>query len=148
MIPPLWLTGAAAAVSLIVGAGSIWVIQDWRYGAKETERVQQELFDQQNSVEVQMLRQKTVTIATNAASAREANLRRDADGFRNALISLHDAAEQTLLDAGTSFGACTERAAAFSELYLASERDYGRASEKADRHASDVKTCHDSIWPK
>lgn len=143
MNPQLIMAAILAAAGFVGG----WTIQSWRYGAKENERAQQELVDERSAATTAIRRQESVIAATSAATARETTLRRDADGSRRALVSLSDATDQTLRDASTSLGACTERAAALGELFTTSAEQYRNVAEKADRHASDVKTCHDA-WPK
>ena len=92
--------------------------------------------------------QRVAARAVRNGVDREVALRATADGARGALVGLSGAVAGTLQDASTSLGACTDRAATLGGLLIDSERDYIETAAKAGRHASDVQTCHDAIWPK
>jgi hypothetical protein len=133
------------AIACVFGAA--WTIQDWRYGAKETERVQQELADQRLAATTAIRRSDAVIQAQGAAESRARGLRADAAGARDALVSLHDSAASALRAAESSQAACLERAATFSELLDTVARAGGELAEKAGRHASDVQTLTEA-WPR
>lgn len=137
----------AAVVVALAGFGSAWQIQSWRYQAKEAQHEQQKLADVQQSAAATIRRADNVIAAQDAAQTRDSALRLDAAGARDALERLHDAAADALRAAGASQAACLERAATLSELHQASARRYVELGEKADRHASDVKTLVDA-WPR
>lgn len=147
MSPQLIIALCIAGAAFASGFGSAWEWQSLRMDRKEKERVEQELADERQAAETRNELQRIAGLAVRKGVERETALRSDADGARTALIGLSGASATTLRDAATSLGACLERATAFSELLAASEGDYQRTSEKADRHASDVKTCHDTTWP-
>lgn len=137
----------AATLIAAAGFGSAWTLQDWRYGAKETERAQQELVDQQLSAKAALRRQEKVIEAVNDSAVREIALRRESAGARTALVSLSHAAEQALRDAATSHEACINRASAFNDVLQQSTERYRSLGETCDRHASDVKTLIEA-WPR
>lgn len=137
-------------IALIIAAGgfgSAWKIQDWRMDAKEKAHVEQELADERQAAATRSEMQRIAARAIRNGVDREVALRASAAGASLALVGLSGAVGTTLRDAATSLGACTDRAAALGGLLVDSERDYIETSAKAGRHASDVKTCHDTIWP-
>lgn len=143
MTPQLIVAGVIALGSF----GTAWKVQDWRYGAKEAERAEQVLENERLAAKGAIRRQDAVIAAQSAAAVRSAALRRDADGARVAAISLHDAAAAAMRDASVSHAACTERAAALSDV-LGTVEAAGRAvSEKADRHALDAQMLVEA-WPR
>lgn len=137
----------AAALIAAVGFGSAWTLQEWRYGAKETERAQQELADQQLSAKAAIRRQERVIEAVSDATVREIALRRESAGARAALVSLSHAAEQALRDAATSHDACINRASVFNDVLQQSAERYRSLGETCDRHVNDLKMIT-SAWPK
>jgi hypothetical protein len=137
----------AALLIALAGFGSAWQIQQWRLDARELEHVTQINTAQRQAFDSAVERERVVAKAQNAAARRAADLRVSADGARIAVVSLHDASAAALLAGSASLSACTERAAAFSELLGAMAAAGGAVSEKADRHASDAQTLIDA-WPK
>lgn len=148
MSPQLIIAMIIAAASLLTGFGSAWKIQDWRMDAKEKAHVEQELADERQAAETRSELQRIAAHAVRNGVEREVALRASAAGASLALVGLSGAVDTTLRDAATSLGACTDRAATLGGLLVDSERDYVETSAKAGRHASDVQTCHDTIWPK
>lgn len=136
----------AAALIAAVGFGSAWQIQSWRMDAREKERAEQELVDQQLSAKAAIRRQEKVIEAVNASNVREVTLRRDAAGSRAALVGLSHAAEQALRDAATSHSACINRATAIRVVLDQCGAAYQELGTVADRHANDAKTLMDA-WP-
>ena len=136
-----------AAVIAAGGFGAGWKIQSWRYGAKETARVQQTLADQRLAAATAIRRADNVIQAQSAAAGRAADLRRDADGSRAALVSLSQSADAALRAASASHNACLDRAAAIRVVLDQCGAAHQELGERADRHASDVKTLMDA-WPK
>lgn len=135
-----------AAVIALGGFGSAWKLQDWRYGAKENERVQQQLNEERLSAKKAMRQSERVIEAQSAAQVRVIALRRDVDGARSESERLRASRDEALRIASTSHAACTERITAFDNV-LGTVEAAGRAvSEKADRHANDVQTLI-AAWP-
>ena len=146
MIPfaPQILIAAVIAASGFAGG---WTVQSWRYGAKETARVQQILVDQRLAAAASIRRADNVIEAQRQAAGRAADLRRDADSSRAALVSLHDATATALRAASASHAACTERATAISVILDQCGAAYQELGQRADRHANDAKTLMDA-WPR
>jgi hypothetical protein len=136
-----------ALLIALAGFGSAWQIQSWRYGAKEHARDQQTLVDQRTAAASAIRRTDNVIDAQNKAAARLVVLRVDADRARAALVSLSDATASALRGAATSHDACIERATATSELLNSCGAAYQDLGERADRHASDVRTLMEA-WPR
>lgn len=131
------LTGAVIAGLASTGA---WQVQEWRYGAKETQRVQQQVITERSNAAVQVRRVDNVIIATNQARVREVVLRADAERARAALDGLRDAAASALRAAGASHDACLVAAATTGKLLNDSTEEYRALAETADRHVSDLRT--------
>ena len=135
------LTGAVIAGLASTGA---WQVQEWRYGAKETQRVQQQVITERSNAAVQIRRVDNVIIATNRARVREVVLRADAERARAALDGLRDAAASALRAAGASHDACLVRAATATKLLQQCAGTYQELGERADRHVSDIRTLVDA----
>jgi hypothetical protein len=131
----LAIAGVIAAASF----GGAWAIQDWRYGAKEKERVEEELAQVQADAATAIRRADNIIVAQNEATALERSLRRSVAANRDALVRLSDAAEAALGTAAASHSACLDRAAAFKEVFGQCSREYVGLGEKADRHAIDIR---------
>ena len=136
-----------ALVLTVIGFTGGWTVQSWRYGAKETKRAEQQLVDQRLAAATTVRRLDNSIQAQNAAVSRNRDLRMAAAGSRDALIGLHDASAAALRESSASLAACTDRATAISVVLDQCGAAYQRLGEKADRHASDVKTLIDA-WPR
>lgn len=141
------LTAIIAIVSALISGLGVYKIQEWRMDAKEKAHVEQELADERQAATDRSELQRIAAHAVRNGVEREVALRASAAGASRALVGLSGAVDTTLRDAATSLGACTDRATALGGLLVDSERDYIETAAKAGRHASDVKTCHDTIWP-
>ena len=141
------LTAIIAIVSALISGLGVYKIQEWRMDAKEKAHVEQELADERQAATDRSELQRIAAQAVRNGVEREVALRTSAAGASRALVGLSGAVDTTLRDAATSLGACTDRAATLGGLLVDSERDYIETAAKAGRHASDVKTCHDTIWP-
>lgn len=135
MIPQLIVAAAIAA--------SVWQIQEWRYGAKETARVQQNLLETQQAAARDIRRLDNAIGAQNAAVLRERVVRDEAAHGRLALISLSDAAAEAIRRAQASHAACLDTAAAQSVVLNQCGERYRGMAEIADRHVNDIKTLTD-----
>lgn len=142
------LTAIIAIVSALISGLGVYKIQEWRMDAKEKAHVEQELADERQAAADRSELQRIAAQAVRNGVEREVALRTSAAGASRALVGLSGAVDTTLRDAATSLGACTDRATALGGLLVDSERDYIETAAKAGRHASDVKTCHDTIWPR
>lgn len=136
-----------AAIIAAMGFGSAWQIQSWRYGAKESERVQLLLIDREAQAARALRNSDTVIAAQNAAAARIVVLRRDGDSARNQLVSLSNAADEALRRAKAGHDASLNTATAAVNILKQCGKEYAGLAEVADRHVSDIQTLT-AAWPK
>lgn len=141
--PSLLIAALIAAASF----GSAWKIQDWRYDAKEKERVEQQLENERLAAKAATAEKNREIAARDAATNRERVLRMDAANARSALVGLSNDTAEAMRAAASSHLACIDRATALSELLNQCGERYTELAAKADRHANDVKTLTDT-WPK
>lgn len=145
--------GIAARISLaalIFGAG--WTVNGWRLGQQiehtHAEQAQAELSAALDAGIRTAELTKQVEDARNDAVKREQDLRRSVAGARAAADGLRGelaAIRQSLPDLADD--AVRQRADTLAEILGQCTARYAELGEKADRHASDVKTLSDS-WPK
>ena len=148
MIPPqLIVAGIIATASAATGFGAAWQIQSWRADSEEKDRVEATLENQRLIGATRTRNDQAVINAVNNGVARSTALRRDSDSARAAADSLRDEITRTVRDASASLAACTVRTAALGELCAAATESHRQLAEKADRHASDIRTIIEA-WPK
>lgn len=131
---------------LVAGFGSGWQVQNWRYGAKEKDRVEDTLKQTREIAGHYAERAGAVIAAQNAAKVRESSLRSDADLARAELGSLREQSDAALLAGRSSIEACLVTANAFSVVFHQCAKEYQGLGAIADRHASDAQTLTDA-WP-
>ena len=137
-------TGLIAASVAFTGA---WKVQDWRYGAMEAERVENQLESERIAAKGALRNADRIIEAQNKAQIHDRGLRLAAAGARATADRLLDAKDAALRAATTSHSACLERANTLGEL-LGTVEAAGRAvSEKADRHALDAQMLVEA-WPR
>lgn len=141
------LNTGSLLISLFVGFSSAWVVQDWRYKAKETDRVHTELLNTQANAAASIRRIDNVTQAQNEALLRNILLRNAADSARSALIGLSNATEAAMRDAKATHSACIERTDTIRTLLNACGAKYQELGEIADRLNNDRQTLLQA-WPK
>jgi len=137
-------TGLIAAALAATGA---WKVQDWRYGAKEKERVESQLADERLAATARVRREEQVIAAQNEAQTRARVLRLDADGSRAALVGLSHAAEAALRDAAVSKDACIDSASKLKVVFLECSRNYEEVARDADNWENGAVMLRDA-WPK
>ena len=146
MTPQLIIAGVIAAASFC-GA---WTIQNWRYGAKESDRAKQTyeavLESQRLAFRAQTQNDARVLAAQSAAAVRTGRLRADADRARTAADSLSVATAEAVSRANLSHAACADTTRTLGELFDASTRKYRALAEEADRIVSDRQMMIDA-WP-
>jgi hypothetical protein len=130
-----------AALSAALSFGGAWKIQNWRYGAKETERAEQQITMERELRALDNKRASGVIAAQNTARVRDVALRRGADLARTELDGLRAQSADALLAGSNSLDACIVGATAFSGLLGQCSGRYTELAGKASRHASDVQTC-------
>lgn len=143
----LYTYAATALIAASLAATGVWKVQDWRYGAKEKERAEQQLENERIAAKAAIRRAEAVIEAQNEAQARARRNRLDADGARATADGLRDDIMRTRAEAATSLDACTLRANALGELFITVEEAGRGMAQKADLHASDLKTLMDA-WPR
>lgn len=136
----------AALVIAAAAFGAAWKTQDWRYGAKEKERVEAQIETNRIQHLADSKRQDTVIKAQSAAVARTNAARRDAAAAtaeRDGLQLVIDAASSTSNDLAT----CNKHTAALGVVFSACTKEVQGMADVADGHAGDVKLLQDA-WPK
>lgn len=141
------ITLIASFISAALAFGSAWQIQSWRADAKEKDRAEQRITDQQATFKAFERDQNKVITAQSDAMRRVVVLRRDASAARTELDGLRSANSDALRAAATGRDACLERAATYGQLLSASAAAYQELAGKADGHVSDVKTLVQA-WPQ
>ena len=149
----LYTHTAAAIVAAALAAIGTWQVQEWRYGAKEAERLAaaQEVRRQHQAAarETESIRQQEVNRAQQQAATRAQDVRRDADSARAELDRLRsDIATARSADLpGSACAASDSRAATAAELLAECSAAYQGLARSADGHAGDVRTLIQA-WPK
>lgn len=146
MIPfPYSLIGVAIVASVAFFGG--WKVQGWHRDSLEKERAEQKLADVRLSAAVSIRRADNVILAQNAAAARAAVARADADRARSELDGLRAASDAAVSAARASHEACVVTASAQSNVLKQCGESYRGLAEIADRHVNDIKTLTEA-WPK
>ena len=143
----LIIAAVIAATAFAGGFGTAWKIQAGNINAKEAAHAKQELANVQQSAASDIRRLDNAITAQNAATTRTVALRRDRDSALTELGRLRNAVNSAVQTANTDPVACPERAAALGDVLTELGRAGAELAEKADRHASDVKTLTEA-WPK
>jgi hypothetical protein len=137
----------AAIVLALAGFGAGWKTQDWRHGAQEKERVE-------NNLEVERIagadrsRRDTQVIKAQSAGAQRARVALvDADTARTAAERLRIELDRANATAQLSLDACTRYAATLRGVFQESVEEYRQMGAAAAGHASDVQTLTEA-WPK
>jgi NAD-dependent DNA ligase len=143
----LIIAAVIAATAFAGGFGTAWKIQAGNINAKEAAHAKQELANVQQSAAADIRRLDNAITAQARATHRAVALRRDADLARTELGRLRLAVASAVQTASTSPATCPERAAALGDVLTELGRAGAELAEKADRHASDVKTLTEA-WPK
>ena len=142
----IYTHAAAARIAASIAATGAWQVQNWRYGAKETEREQQKLVEVRQSAATAIRQLDNVLRAQNAGAARAIRLRSDLDSARTDLDRLRIAL-RTLPTADPTTGTCPDRADPARELLAACAAELVEMGGIADRHASDALMLQQA-WPK
>ena len=143
----IYTHAAAALIAASIAATGAWQVQNWRYGAKETEREQQNLVEVQQAAAASIRWMDNTLDAQNAATARSVGLRRDRDSAYAELDRLRNAVARTMPGAGSAPGACVERANTVDQLLATCATELVEMGGIADRHASDALMLQQA-WPK
>ena len=138
----------AAIVSAALSGIGVWKVQDWRYGAKEADRVTAAREKEKLDRLVENRLSGNVIGALNEAKKREAAARDAAAGALSERDSLHDDLAKLRNDLpGISANACKERVKALTEVFEQCTDRYIGMAGKAQRHSDDTDTLEGG-WPK
>lgn len=145
------LTLVTHAVVAALAAAAVWVFQDARWSADVADIRLSQANEQAAAVSRARAEErainKTYQEALNAARTREALLRRDADRARAESDSLRtQLSHAARLIADAPPAAVAEYATTVSELLAVCSRERTFYAEKADGHASDIRTLIEA-WP-
>ena len=145
------LTLITHAIAALAAAGAVWIFQDARRAADVADIRLSQTNEQTAAVSRARAEErainKTYQEALNAARTRETSLRRDIDAARTESDSLREQlsyAARLIADAPPA--AVAEYATTVSELLAVCSRERTFFAEKADGHASDVRTLIEA-WP-
>lgn len=143
----IYTHAAAAILAGAIAATGAWKIQNWRFDAKEKERVEQQLESERLRAKANLRNAENVITAQNAAAARIRQLMLDAAGARATADGLRTSISSALSAAANDHSACVERANTIGELLVTVEKAGRGMAEKADLHANDAVTIM-AAWPK
>ena len=145
------LTLITHAIAALTAAGAVWVFQDARWAADVADIRLSQTNEQTAAVRRARADErainKTYQEALNAARTREAFLRRDADRARAESDGMREQAADAarrLTEAPPA--TVLEYATTANELFVDCGRRYTELAEKADGHATDVRTLTEA-WP-
>lgn len=145
------LTLITHGIVALLAAGAVWVFQDARWSADVADIRLSQTNEQTAAVSRARAEErainKTYQEALNAARTRETSLRRDIDAARTESDSLREQlsyAARLIADAPPA--AVAEYATTVGELLSVCSRERTFFAEKADGHASDVRTLIEA-WP-
>lgn len=138
-------------IAAIVAAVAAWFFQDNRHTAELAEVRLEASEEKRKAVTTARNEERTVNKtyqeALNAARSREALLRTEVDHLRLVSDGLRDqSAEAARRLAAAPPAAVLEYATALGAVFNDCRAAYGGMVEKADGHASDVRT-HREAWP-
>lgn len=151
----------SSLVAAVLAFAAAWTVQGWRYDAeieglkgKHQKAMSDQALDlaEQRTEQIRHVlkaersQRAQVDQALAAARGREVALQRDVAAVRAQRDGLRDAADAAVRMSGESHGACLSRVAAFREVFDQCAARYGEVAERADRHASDVRTLIEA-WP-
>jgi hypothetical protein len=138
----------AAIISAALSGIGVWKVQDWRYGAKEADRITAAREKEKLDRLVENRLSGNVIGALNDAKKREATARGAAADALSERDSLHDDLAKLRNDLPSiSANACKERVATLSQLFDQCAGAYQGMAETAQRHANDTLTL-EQAWPK
>lgn len=148
MIPvQLIVAGAIAAASF----GAAWTYQGNRYETKlaqyQTDHAIALAKATQDALARTVAIQKAKDEAERKHARRVADLRRDADSSRVALVSLHSAADQSLRRASDSHSACLADANTLTIVFGQCSTRLQDVAADADGLSAEVSLLRES-WPK
>ena len=138
---------ALAIAAFAAGGTSAWKVQNWRQANAEKDRLQAELVAEREFARNETKRQQNAIDSFNAARAREAKLRTDADAARLAVDRVRSAADSAVERAKADHATCLVATVAFRDVFGQCVKEYRSLGETADRWVNDIQVMQDQ-WPK
>jgi hypothetical protein len=137
---------AAILVAAACAATSAWQVQNWRFAAKEKERVEAQAETDRLAYRSRLQQQDRVVRAQNEAAARALAARNADRAAGDAVDRVRDEAAKSLDAARVSHEACIVNAAALKTVFSQCTGEYRALGATAQGHADDAKTLSDA-WP-
>ena len=141
------LTLISAAIAAALGFGAAWTLQGRAIDSLKLEHKDERIAIQAAARKTIERNTSALAAAQNNAAARNAVLRIDADGARNAGNGLRIATDAAVRTAASSADACNRVATACSSVVAASTDFIQAVVTDADQCHSDLKLMRDA-WPK
>lgn len=138
---------AAILVAAACAATSAWQVQNWRFAAKEKERVEAQAETDRLAYRSRLQQQDRVIVAQNQAAARAVAARAADRAAGDAIDRLRDESAKSLDAARVSHEACIANATTLRTVFSACTAEYREVGAAAQGHADDVKTLSDG-WPR
>lgn len=143
----IYTHSAIALLAAVLAGTGMFKVEEWRFAAKENDRVQTQLSTERLAAAANLLKEKAVVTALNSGKVRESRLRSDLASSGVAIDRLRDTASSTLLAASTNLDACVALGVTQNELLVAMAKAGERIATEADLWVSDTQTMTDA-WPK
>ena len=138
---------ATALIAALMASAGTWQVQNWRFGAKEKDRVEAQAETDRLAYRSRLQQEARVTAAQNDAAART-RAARDADlAAGDAIDRVRDEAAKSIDAARVSHEACLNNATTLQTVFNQCAREYREMGAAAQGHADDVKTLSDA-WPR
>ena len=135
-----------ALIAALTAAAGTWQVQNWRYAAKETERVTaQAETDRLNARSFARQQDRVITVQ-NEAAVRARDSRAADRRAGDALDGLRVESDNALRKARESHEACIANATALRAVSDSCAAEYREMGRTAQGHADDAKTLSDA-WP-
>lgn len=138
---------ATALIAAFIAGTGAWQTQNWRYAAKEQERVDAQAETDRLAYKSRLQQQDRVIVAQNQAAARAVAARAADRAAGDAIDRLRNESAKSLDAARVSHEACVANATALRSVFDACTTEYREVGAAAQGHADDVKTLSDA-WPR
>lgn len=138
---------ATILVAAACAATSAWQVQNWRFAAKEKERVEAQAETDRLAYRSRLQQQDRVVQAQNEAAARALAARNADRAAGDAVDRVRNESARSLDAARVSHQACLDNAATLKSVFDQCVGEYREMGATAQGHADDVKTLSDA-WPR
>lgn len=143
----MYTYAATAIIAALLAAAGAWQVQNWRFDAKEKDRVEHQAEVDRLAYRSRLQQEARVTAAQNDAAARTRAAREADRNAGDAVSRVRDEAAKSLDAARVSHAACLVNAATLETVFTSCTREYREMGAAAQGHADDVKTLSDG-WPR